>query len=101
MTKYRSNYINTLTHRHGCEIDINSNGFKQHDIFTNNAMFEPSWIVMSKSNASIWEGLYKCVGATFPGQKRVALGKAPNLLEKHLDGVVHESKEEAGETGLN
>ena len=36
MTKYRSNYINALSHRHWCEIHINSNGFKRHDRFTNN-----------------------------------------------------------------
>ena len=47
MAKYQSNYINTLTHRHACEIYINSNKFKQHDGFTNN-MFEFSWNVASK-----------------------------------------------------
>ena len=48
MTKYRSNYINTLAYRHGCEIHINSNGFKRHDRFKNNVMFEFSWNVTSK-----------------------------------------------------
>ena len=56
---------------------------------------------------SEWEGLYKCFGAKFPKQKRVALGKglslalvgdlneiALTLLEKVLDAVVSESEEE-------
>ena len=61
----------------------------------------------ARSNASDWEGLCKCFGAKFPGQKRVALGKglllnlardlneiALTLLEKDLDTVVNESEEE-------
>ena len=48
MTKYQSNYINTLAYRHGYEIHINSNGFKRHDRFKNNVMFEFSWNVTSK-----------------------------------------------------
>ena len=67
----------------------------------------------ARSNTSDWEGLCKCLGATFPGQKRLALGKglllalvrdlneiALTLLEKDLDAVVHESEEETEETGL-
>ena len=67
----------------------------------------------ARSNTSDWEGLCKCLGATFPGQKRLALGKglllalvrdlneiALTLLEKDLDTVVNESKEETEETGL-
>ena len=46
--KERSNYINTLTHKHGSKIHINSDGYKQHDRFTNIVMFEFSWNVMSK-----------------------------------------------------
>ena len=66
----------------------------------------------ARSNTSDWEGLCKCLGAKFPGQKRVALGKglllalvrdlngrALTLLEKDLDAVVHKSEEETEETG--
>ena len=107
MTKYRSNYTNTLTHRHGCEIHINSDGFKRHDRFTNKVMFELSWNVTTNINTSDWKGLCKCLGAKFPGQKRVALGEGLLLalvrdlngrliafLEKDLDAVVHESEDE-------
>ena len=65
------------------------------------------------SNVSDWEGLCKCLGAKFPGQKRVALGKgslialvrdfneiAVTLLEKDLDAVVNDREEETEETGL-
>ena len=61
----------------------------------------------ARSNASDWERLRKCLGAKFPRQKRVALGKgfllalvrdlneiALTLLEKVLDAVVNESEEE-------
>ena len=61
----------------------------------------------ARSNASDWEGLCKCLGTKFPGQKRVALGKGLLLalvrdlneivlilLEKDLDTVVNESEEE-------
>ena len=61
----------------------------------------------ARSNASDWEGLCKCLGTKFPGQKRVALGKglllalvrdlneiALTLLGKDLDTFVNESKEE-------
>ena len=87
-----------MTQRHGCESYINSNGFKRHDRFGT---------LRAKSNASDWEGLWKCLGAKFPGQKRVALGKSLSLalirdlidivltlLEKDLDTVVNESEEE-------
>ena len=63
--------------------------------------------LQARSNVSNWEGLCKCLGAKFPGQKWVALGKglllallrdlneiALTLLEKDLDTVVNESKEE-------
>ena len=66
----------------------------------------------ARSNTSDWEGLCKCLGAKFPGQKRAALGKglllalvrdlngrALTLLEKDLDAVVHNSEEETEETG--
>ena len=55
----------------------------------------------ARSNASDWEGLCKSLGAKFPGQKRVALGKglllalvrdlneiSLTLMEKDLDAVV-------------
>ena len=87
-----------MTQRHGCESYINSNGFKRHDRFGT---------LRARSNASDWEGLCKCLGAKFPGQKRAALRKglllflvrdlneiALTLLEKDLDTVVNESKEE-------
>ena len=49
MTKYRlTNYINTLTQRHGCKIHINSGVLKRYDRFTNNVTFEFSWNVTSK-----------------------------------------------------
>ena len=61
----------------------------------------------ARSNASDWEGLCKCLGAKFPGQKRAALRKglllflvrdlneiALTLLEKDLDTVVNENEEE-------
>ena len=61
----------------------------------------------ARSNASDWEGLCKCLGAKFPGQKRVAPGKglllvlvtdwneiALTLLEKELDAVANEREEE-------
>ena len=61
----------------------------------------------ARSNLSDWEGLCKCLGTKFPGQKRVALGKgllldlardlneiALTLLEKDLDTVVNKSEEE-------
>ena len=61
----------------------------------------------ARSNSSDWEGLCKCLGTTFPGKKRVTLGKglllalvrdlneiALTLLEKDLDTVVNESEEE-------
>ena len=67
----------------------------------------------ARSNANDWEGLCKCLGAKFPGQKQVALRKglllflvrdlneiALTLLEKDLDAVAHESEEETEETGL-
>ena len=70
-------------------------------------------MLRARSNASDWEGLFKCLGAKFPVQKRVALGKglllalvrdlneiALTLLEKDLDAVAHESEEEKKETGL-
>ena len=75
MTKYHSNYINKLKHTHGCDIYINSDGFKRHDSITNNVMFEFSWNVTSKIKASDWEGLCKCFGGKFLVQMRVALGK--------------------------
>ena len=34
----------------------------------------------ARSNASDWEGLCKCLGAKFPGQKQVALGKGLLLV---------------------
>ena len=40
--------MNTFTHRHGCEIHINSKGLKRQDRFTNNVMFELSKNFMSK-----------------------------------------------------
>ena len=71
------------------------------------------WTLRVRSNTRYLEGLCKCLGATFPGQKRVSLGKGfllalvrdlnerpPILLGKELDAVVHESKEETEETGL-
>ena len=67
----------------------------------------------ARSNRSGLVGLFKCLGAEIPGQKRVALGKglllalvsdlneiALTLLEKNLDAVVHESIEKTKETGL-
>ena len=48
MTKYCSNYINTLTNRNGCEIHSNSDGLKPHDRFANNVMFEFSWNVIGE-----------------------------------------------------
>ena len=61
----------------------------------------------ARTNASDWEGLCKCLGAKFPGQKREALGKGLllalvrdvneiplTLLEKDLDTVVNESEDE-------
>ena len=61
----------------------------------------------ARSNASDWEGLCKCLGTKFPGQKQVALGKglllalvrelnkiALTLLKKDLDTVVYESEEQ-------
>ena len=67
----------------------------------------------ASSNTSNWEGLCKCLGTKFPGQKRVTLGeglllalarnlneRALILLEKDLDAVLHESEEETKETGL-
>ena len=61
----------------------------------------------ARSNASDWEELCKFLGAKFLGQKRVVLGKglllalvrdlneiALTLLEKDLNAVVNESKEE-------
>ena len=67
----------------------------------------------ARSNVSNWEGLCKCFGAKFPGQKLVfqikgfllALVRDVNeialtLLEKDLDAVVNESEEETEETGL-
>ena len=87
-----------MTQRHGCESYINSNGFKRHDRFGT---------LRARSNASDWEGLCKCLGAKFPGQKRVALGKCLSLalvrdlieivltlLEKVFDTVINESEEE-------
>ena len=74
MTKYLSTYINVLPHRHGHEIYINNNGFKRHERFSNNVMFEFSWTLQARSNASDQEGLSKC--------------------------LVHESEEETEETGL-
>ena len=60
-----------------------------------------------RSIASDWELLCECLGAKFPGKKRVTLGKglllalvgdlneiALTLLEKDLDAVVNESEEE-------
>ena len=32
-------------------------------------------MLWARSSISGWEGLCKCLGAKFPGQKRVALGK--------------------------
>ena len=101
MTKYQSNYINTLTHRNGCEIDINSNGFKQHDTFTNNAMFEPSWIAMSKVKCEHLGRIVQMPRSNVSRTKASAPGKSPKFIGKDLGGVVHESKEETGETGLN
>ena len=46
--KYRSNYINTLTHSHVGKIYINSKGFKQQEIFTKKLMLEFSWDAISK-----------------------------------------------------
>ena len=70
-------------------------------------------MLWARSSISGWEGLCKCLGAKFPGQKRVALGKgflltlvsdlnemALTFLEKNRDAVVLESKEETKETGL-
>ena len=67
----------------------------------------------ARSNTSDSEGLCKCLGAKFPGQKRVALGKdllralvrdlnqmVLTLLEKELDAVIHKSEEETEETGF-
>ena len=67
----------------------------------------------ARSNTGNWEGLCKCLGAKFPEQKRVTLGKdlllalvrdlneiAPTLLGKDLDPVAHEREEETEETGL-
>ena len=64
-------------------------------------------MLQARSNASNWEGLYKCLVVRFPGQKRVALGKgsllalvrdlneiALTLLEKDFDAVVNKSEEE-------
>ena len=64
-------------------------------------------MLRTRSNASYREGLCKCLGVKFPGQKRVALGKglllalvrdlneiALTLLEKDLDTVVNENEEE-------
>ena len=64
-------------------------------------------MLRARSNASNWKGFCKCSGTKFPGQKLVALGKclllalvrdlneiALTLLEKDLDTVVNESKEE-------
>ena len=61
----------------------------------------------ARSNASDWEGLCKCLGTKFPGQKWVAIRKgllitlvrdlneiALTSLEKDLDAVVNESEEE-------
>ena len=61
----------------------------------------------ARSNMSNWEGLCKCLGAKFPGQKQVALRKrlllalvrdlneiALTLLEKDPDATVHESEKE-------
>ena len=76
MTKYRSNYINTLTHRHGWETLIKSDRFKRHSRFTNNVVFDFSWNVTSKIKFERdWERLFKRLGAKSPGKERVALGK--------------------------
>ena len=96
--------LTTLTHWHidtGVKLTLTATGSNNMTYLQTMQCLSLAGLLWARSNAGIWEGLYKCVGATFPGQKRVALGKAPNLLEKHLDGVVHESKEETGETGLN
>ena len=90
MTKCRSNYINTLTHRHGCQIYINSDGLKRNDRFTNNAMFKFSFQEKSEWN---WEKVNHQL------QKQLN-ERALTLLEKDLDIVVHESKEKTEETGL-
>ena len=63
MTKYRFNYISTLTHRHGCEIHFNSDGLKWYDRFTDNVMFEFSWNVTSKIKYERLGRIEKCVGA--------------------------------------
>ena len=76
MTKYRSNYINTLTHRHGCETPIKSGRFKRHGRFTNSVVFDFNWNVTSKIKYERdWERLFKRLGAKSPGKERVALGK--------------------------
>ena len=76
MTKYRSNYINTLTHGHGWETLIKSDRFKRHGRFTNNVVFDFSWNVTSKIKYERdWERLFKCLGAKSPGKEQVALGK--------------------------
>ena len=62
-------------------------------------------MLQARSNASDWEGLFKCLGAKFPVQKHVALGKglllalvrdlneiALTLLRKDLDTVVNQSE---------
>ena len=67
----------------------------------------------ARSDTSSWEGLWKCLGTKFPGQKRVTLGeglllalardlneRALILLEKDLDTALNESEEETEETGL-
>ena len=113
MRKYRSNYINTLTHRRGCQIHIKSNGLKRKDRFTNNVMFEFSWNVTCKIKYKRLGKILQMLRAKFPGEKQVPLGKglslalvrdlnerALTLLEKDLDIVVHESKEKTEETGL-
>ena len=113
MTKYRSNYINTLTHRHGCQIHINSDGLKRNDRFTNNVTFEFSWNVTNKIKYKRLGGLCKCLEQSFQEKSKCGTGKglsltlvrdlnerALTLLEKDLDIVVHESKEKTEETGL-
>ena len=92
-----------LTHRHGSEIS-GSNDMTDLQITQCLSLFGT---LRTRSNTSDWEALCKCIGAKFPGQKRVALGNglllalvrdlneiALTLLEKDFDAVVNESEEE-------
>lgn len=113
MTKYRSKYINLMTHGHRCEIVISSYVFKWHDRFTYKVMSEFSCKVMSKVKYRWLERIVNCLRTKFPEKKGMALGKVLlvtlgrylnertlTLSKKDLDAVVHGSEAERVEIGL-